>query len=80
MTSRNISVTDDVYELLTKMKLKNESFSDTIRRLAKRRDLTESAGAWRDVSEDEMKAFNDELHILREKASKSQGERTLEVR
>ncbi len=80
MTSRNISVTDDVYELLTKMKLKNESFSDTIRRLAKRRDLTESAGAWRDVPEEEMKTLYDGLRKLRENSSKSLRERTLEVR
>ena len=71
MTSRNISVTDDVYELLTKMKLKNESFSDTIRRLAKRRDLTDSAGAWSDIPEDEMKTFTERLIELREKTRQS---------
>ncbi len=64
MTSRHISVTDDVYELLAKMKLKNECFSDTIRRLVKRRDLTESAGAWSDLSDDEMKTFSEGLNSL----------------
>ncbi len=80
MTSRNISVTDDVYELLTKMKLKNESFSDTIRRLAKRRDLTESAGAWSDVPEEEMKSFSEGISRLREKTLQSLREKPLEVR
>lgn len=80
MTSRNISVTDDVYDLLTKMKLKNESFSDTIRRLAKRRDLTESAGAWGDVPEDEMRAFAEGLRGLREKTRQSLRDTSLEVR
>jgi len=75
MTSRNISVTDDVYELLTKMKLKNESFSDTIRRLAKRRDLTEHSGVWSDVSIGEMKAFEVGLSELREKTIRSMREK-----
>jgi len=79
MTSRNISVTDDVYELLAKMKLKNESFSDTIRRLAKRRDLTESAGAWSDVPEDEMRAFVEGIRGLREKTLQSLRDMSLEV-
>ena len=80
MTSRNISVTDDVYELLTKMKLKNESFSDTIRRLAKRRDLIDCAGAWSDVSENEMKSFSEGLSELRKKTLQSLREKPLEVR
>ena len=77
MTSRNISVTDDVYELLTKMKLKNESFSDTIRRLAKRRDLTEYASVWSDVSVGEMKAFEVGLSELKEKAIRSMREKAV---
>jgi predicted CopG family antitoxin len=80
MTSRNISVTDDVYELLTKMKLKNESFSDTIRRLARRRNLVDCAGAWSDVPEEEMRAFEEGLRELREKTHRSLGEKMLEVR
>ncbi len=73
-------MTDDVYELLAKMKLKNESFSDTIRRLAKRRDLKEFAGEWSDLPEDEYKAFNKGLIELREKTLKSQREKPFEVR
>ena len=72
-------MTDDVYELLTKMKLKNESFSDTIRRLAKRRDLTDCAGAWSDVPEEEMRAFDEGLRDLREKTRQSLREKSLEV-
>jgi predicted CopG family antitoxin len=80
MTSRHISVTDDVYELLTKMKLKNESFSDTIRRLAKRRDLVDCSGAWSDVLEAELKAFDEGLSELREKSERSLGKRMHEIR
>ena len=80
MTSRHISVTDDVYELLTKMKLKNESFSDTIRRLAKRRDLVDCAGAWSDVPEEEMKEYEEGIREQRNKTQRSLEEKTLEVR
>jgi predicted CopG family antitoxin len=80
MTSRHISVTDDVYELLTKMKLKNESFSDTIRRLAKRRNLVDCAGAWSDVPEEEMRALGEGLRELGEKTRRALEEKNLEVR
>jgi len=36
-------VSEDAYELLKKMKLKGESFTETIRRLAKRRRLADWA-------------------------------------
>ena len=80
VTSRNISVTDDVYELLTKMKTKNESFSDTIRRLAKRRNLVDCAGGWADVPEKDVKAIEEAIEELREKANKELRDKALEVR
>ena len=54
MTSKNISITEDVYKLLTLMKLKDESFSQTIKRLVKGRRLSECAGLWSDISEKEF--------------------------
>jgi predicted CopG family antitoxin len=43
--AKNISVSDDVYEYLSKIKRKNESFSDVIRRLAtKFNNISEIAG------------------------------------
>jgi predicted CopG family antitoxin len=54
LTSKNISITEDVYKLLTRMKLKDESFSQTIRRLAKRSRLSEYAGLWSDIPEAEF--------------------------
>jgi predicted CopG family antitoxin len=80
MTSRHISVTDDIYDLLTKMKLKNESFSDTIKRLAKRRDLLDCAGAWSDVPKEEMKAYEKGIREQRDKTKQSLEEKTLEIR
>jgi predicted CopG family antitoxin len=54
--AKNIAVSDDVYKLLSRLKLPEESFSDTIRRLAKTPKLGEIAGTktitkeqWRSV-------------------------------
>lgn len=71
MTSKNISLTDDAYELLKKMKMGDESFSDTIRRLAKRRRLSDCAGLWADVPKEEMTALSENILELRKKTRKS---------
>jgi predicted CopG family antitoxin len=39
--SKTISLTDEAYNILKSMKLKQESFSDTIKRLAKKGKLSE---------------------------------------
>ena len=39
--TKTISLTDEAYNLLKNMKLKGESFSDTIKRLTKKGKLTE---------------------------------------
>jgi predicted CopG family antitoxin len=39
--AKTIAVSDEIYELLARAKMKDESFSDVIRRLLKRKDLTE---------------------------------------
>ncbi len=39
--SRTISLTNEAYDLLKTMKLKGESFSDTIKRLARKGKLSE---------------------------------------
>ena len=56
MTSKNISITKDVYNKLLKIKLENESFSELFLRLLKiqKNTLEKSFGAW-DLSEDEEK-------------------------
>ena len=57
MTSKNISITEDVYEMLSRLKLEGESFSDAIRRLAKRNRLSECGGLWADMSDEEYEAI-----------------------
>lgn len=55
MGSKNISITEEVYSLLSNMKLEGESFSDVISRLAKARGkLIECAGLWSDMSSGEL--------------------------
>jgi predicted CopG family antitoxin len=56
VTSKNISITEDVYDMLSKLKLEDESFSDAIRRLAKRSRLVECAGLWAGMSDEEYEA------------------------
>lgn len=71
MTSKTISVSEDAYELLKKMKLNGESFTETIRRLAKRRRITDCAGLWSDVPDEEMEALLNSIDELRQNASQS---------
>ena len=61
MTSKTISVSEDAYDLLKKMKLKGESFTETIRRLAKRRRIADCAGLWSDVPDEEMDALMENI-------------------
>lgn len=71
MTSKNISLTEDVYELLKRMKMGEESFSDTIRRLARRSRLSDCAGLWSDVPEEEMAALMGNIMDLRRRTGES---------
>jgi predicted CopG family antitoxin len=54
VTSKNISITEDVYEILSKLRLEGESFSDAIRRLAGRGRIVECAGLWANLPEEEF--------------------------
>jgi len=51
---RTITISLEAYEALLRLKRPGESFSDVILRLAKRRDLMDLAGAWRDVNDKEL--------------------------
>ncbi len=64
MTSKNISITEDVYNKLLKIKRENESFSDLFLRLLKIQKITleKSFGAW-DLSEEEEKEIWAELTV-----------------
>ena len=57
VTSKNISVSEDVYNMLVRLRLEGESFSDVIRRLVKRRRISECAGLWADMGDEEYEAI-----------------------
>jgi predicted CopG family antitoxin len=52
MTSKSISITTEVYELLDKFRLKDESFSQALLRLLKNQsDILDLAGAWANIAD-----------------------------
>ncbi len=55
MASKSISITVEVYNLLDKYRLKNESFSETIFRLIRScTSLKELAGSWKRIPDGEQ--------------------------
>ena len=56
--AKTIAIANDVYEMLTKEKRPDESFSDVLRRLGPRGgSLLECAGILKDVPEEEFRRF-----------------------
>jgi len=52
MPSRSISIKEEIYNQLDKYRLKNESFSQAIKRLLEfNADILELAGAWKKISD-----------------------------
>ena len=66
MSYKTISLRDDVYDSLVKMKRKNESFSDVISRLMYRRSLLDFAGRWADIPEEKIEELVKELETMRD--------------
>ncbi|MHA1276886.1 MAG: antitoxin VapB family protein [Candidatus Helarchaeota archaeon] len=61
MTSKNISITEDVYNKLLKIKRRDESFSELFLRLLKiqKNSLEKSFGAWQLSKEEESEIWAD---------------------
>ena len=64
MSSRNISITDDVYEQLKARKREDESFTDVIRRLMDDdKDFESGFGAWEGTDKgDHARRVKEELN------------------
>ncbi len=62
MTSKNISITEEVYKKLLKLKGENESFSELLLRLIniQKKSFEKSFGAWK-LSDDEKKDIWNDL-------------------
>lgn len=64
MSTKTISITKDVYDMLAMEKEDNESFSDVISRLIKRRPkLSDSFGKW-EMTDKEIEEFKSELQDM----------------
>lgn len=72
--AKTIAVSDDVYELLLKAKLPNESFSDVIRRSIKKGMRISDIAGSKTISEEEwkkvLKAFEPQKRADEEKRRK----------
>jgi ubiquinone/menaquinone biosynthesis C-methylase UbiE len=68
-SSKTISVTDEVYELLSHVKLPNESFGDTIKRLCLEKSANslymwvQSQDLWSDMNIEEKKVWDEKIGI-----------------
>ncbi|MBA7541770.1 hypothetical protein ES705_34086 [subsurface metagenome] len=52
MPSRSISIKEEIYNQLDKYRLKNESFSEAIKRLLESNaDILDLAGAWKKIND-----------------------------
>lgn len=67
MSSINISITEDVYDLLKTIKKEDESFSEVIRNLAKNKDITRCYGL--------LKNCKESLDIVEKEAIKARKEK-----
>ena len=62
---------EDAYEILSRNKAKNESFSQVIRRTMKRKkDIMEFAGAWKNISDEEAEKMKSNILKLRKNSTK----------
>lgn len=58
MSSRTVALDDEAYALLRRSKLKDETFSDAVKRLVRpRRPLSGFAGMWSDMTPKEKAAL-----------------------
>lgn len=71
MASKTISVTKEVYDLLSRFKLPHESFGDVIKRLCEEKTAVSiyewavNNPLWSDMSEDEFKQIKSNINSSR---------------
>ena len=67
METKTIALDREAYELLKNQKAEGESFSDVVKRIArKRRSILDFAGAWKDVPTKELDMIREFLRRGRE--------------
>lgn len=76
MGTKNISIMEDVYELLVRSKKKDQSFSDVIRKeFSKKGKISECAGLWSDLTDKQVKQMENAIKKSREYTRKHVMER-----
>ena len=76
MATKNIAITEDAYELLARNKLPSHSFSDVIKEhFTKKKKLTDYAGIWADMPEEEWEAIEKGVKEAREGLNKGMAKR-----
>ena len=76
MATKTISIMDDAYELLVRHRIKNESFSEVIRRnFSNKSDIMKFAGAWSHLSDEEIKKMKGKIFEMRKHSTKELLER-----
>ena len=68
MGSKNISISEEAYQRLASLKKPNESFTQVINRLTRKRSILELAGA---LSEQEAAEITENINLLRSDSEKS---------
>lgn len=67
MVQKTIALDPEAYDLLRKKKREGETFSDVVKRLARKpRSVLEFAGAWKDVPKEDMARIREFLRTGRE--------------
>ena len=77
MGTKTITIMDDVYELLVRNKMKDESFSEELRRVVpKKGNIMECAGLWADMSDKEAEDMKKTIYDFSKRFTKSLLKRT----
>ena len=70
MATKNISIMDDVYDILISNKRENESFSEVIRRISgRKKDIMRFAGSWSFMSDKDVKIVEDNIELMKRKST-----------
>ncbi len=74
MAVKTITITEDAYKALAGDKTKDESFSEVILRMHKRKgnieDIMRFAGAWSDMSDETAEKIKKHIETMRRRAGK----------
>jgi predicted CopG family antitoxin len=71
MGTKNISISEEAYERLAALKRPNESFTEVINRLARKRSILELVGTLTEEEGEEMRRSLEELRVASGKRVRS---------